>query len=165
MRKNWRNGGESLLKNGTIDFIYLFIYLFISFAPTYNFTQISNNQIKNRITIVAILKEKTHNVLVQKGKAAKRITLYHASSQGCIAGVINIMHGCYTSKKARKKATQFAIFTEQKKRYLQTNLHSHMQTIHSHHYSTVTFSYTFSSVTQSVPLLSSCLRSHTYSHT
>ena len=23
--------------------IYLFIYLFISFAPTYNFTQISNN--------------------------------------------------------------------------------------------------------------------------
>ena len=120
------------------------------------------------ITIVAILKEKTHNVLVQIGKAAKRITLYHASSQGCMARVINIMHGCYTSKKAkkkRKKATQFAIFTEQKKRYLHTNSHSHMHTIHSHHYSTVTFSYTFSSVTQSVPLLSSCLRSHTYRHT
>ena len=55
------------------------------------------------MTIAAILKETTHNVLAQIGKAAKRITLYHASSQGCRAGVINIMHGCYTSKKAKKK--------------------------------------------------------------
>ena len=71
------------------------------------------------MAIVAILKKTTHNVLAQIGKAAKRKTLYHASSQNCMAGVINIMHGCYTSmkakKKKRKKASQFAIFTEQKK--------------------------------------------------
>ena len=83
------------------------------------------------------------------------LTLYHASSQGCMAGVANIIHGCYTLKKAKKekKTTQFAIFTEQKKqnRYLQTNSHSHMHTIHSLHYSAVTFSHTISSVTQQLP--------------
>ena len=88
------------------------------------------------MTIVAILKETTHNVLAQIGKAAKRITLYHASSQGCMAGVINIMHGCYTSKKAKKKekkATQIAIFTEQKKRgiYKQTRTHTCIQSTHT----------------------------------
>ena len=115
------------------------------------------------MTIVAILKETTHNVLAQIGKAAKRITLYHASSQGCMAEVINIMHGCYTSKKAKKKKKSISIcniYRAKKKRYLQTNSHSHMHTIHSHHYSAVTFSYTFNSATQSVPLHSSCLQSH-----
>ena len=98
--------------------------------------------------------------MVQIGKAAKRITLYHASSQGCMAGVINIMHGCYTSKKAkkkRKKATQFAIFTEQKKEVFTNKfaltyaynpltplLNSHLQ-LH------IQFSHTISSVTQQLP--------------
>ena len=99
------------------------------------------------MTIVAILKETTHNVLAQIGKAAKRITLYHASSQGCMAGVINIMHGCYTSKKAkkkRKKATQFAIFTEQKKKKKKEVFTNKLALTHAYN--------PLSSVTQSVPL-------------
>ena len=112
------------------------------------------------MTIVAILKETTHNVLAQIGKAAKRITLYHASSQGGMAGVINIMHGCYTSKKAkkkkRKKATQFAIFTEQKKqKEVFTNklalTHAYnllTPLLSSHLQSHIQFSHTISSVTQ-----------------
>ena len=110
------------------------------------------------MTIVAILKETIHNVLAQIGKAAKRITFYHASSQGCMAGVINIMHGCYTSKKAkRKKATQFAIFTEQKKEVFTTKLaltHANnplTPLLSSHLQSHIQFSHTISSVTQHLP--------------
>ena len=109
------------------------------------------------MTIVAILKETTHNVLAQIGKAAKRITLYHASSQGCMAGVINIMHGCYTSKKTKKKATQFAIFTEQKKEVFTNKLaltHAYnplTPLLSSHLQSHIQFSHTISSVTQQLP--------------
>ena len=45
------------------------------------------------------------------------------------------MHGCYTSNKAKKKeknATQFAIFTEQKKGiYKQTRTHTFIQSTHT----------------------------------
>ena len=113
------------------------------------------------MTIVAIFKETTHNVLAQIEKAGKRIALYHASSQGCMARVINIMHGCYTSKKAkkkRKKATQFAIFTEQKKKEVFTNklalIHAYnplTPLFNSHLQSHIQFSHTISSVTQQLP--------------
>ena len=97
--------------------------------------------------------------MVQKGKAAKRITLYHASSQGCIAGVNNIMHGCYTSKKARKKKKSNSICNIYRaKKEVFTNkfalthadnpltplLNSHLQ-LH------IQFSHTISSVTQQLP--------------
>ena len=69
--------------------------------------------IRSNITIVANSIEK-NNILVQI-EATKRITFYHASSQCSMAGVVSIMHCCYTSKKTnRKKVTEFAIFTEQK---------------------------------------------------
>ena len=58
-------------------------------------------------------------------------------------------------RKKEKKQINLQYLQSKKKRYLQTNLHSHMHTIHSHHYSAVTFCHTLSSVTQSVPLLSS----------
>ena len=106
--------------------------------------------------------------MVQIGKAAKRITLYHASSQGCMAGVINIMHGCYTSKKAKKKekkATQFAIFTEQKKevftnKFALTHAYNPLTPLlNSHLQLHIQFSHTISSVTQQLPSVT-YLQSH-----
>ena len=95
--------------------------------------------------------------MVQIGKAAKRVTLYHASSQGCMAGVINIMHGCYISKKAKKKSYSISNIYRAKKEVLTNKfalthaynpltplLNSHLQ-LH------IQFSHTISSVTQQLP--------------
>ena len=45
-----------------------------------------------------------NTILEQIGKAAKRITPYHASVQGSMAGVNKIIHGYYTSKKTKRKS-------------------------------------------------------------
>ena len=112
------------------------------------------------MTIVAIFKETTHNVLAQIGKAGKRITLYHASSQGCMARVINIMHGCYTSKKAKKKEKKQLNLQclRSKKKEVFTNklalIHAYnplTPLFNSHLQSHIQFSHTISSVTQQLP--------------
>ena len=71
-----------------------------------------------------------------------------------MAGVIKIVHGCYTSKKAKKKGTQFAIFTEQKKevfanKFALTHAYNPVTPLLSSHLqSHIQFSHTISSVTQ-----------------
>ena len=77
-----------------------------------------------------------------------------------MAGAINIMHGCCTSKKAkkkRKKATQFEIFKEQKKevftnKFALTHAYNPLTPLLSSHLqSHIQFSYTISFVTQQLP--------------
>ena len=64
--------------------------------------------------------------MAQIGEVAKRITLNHASSQGSIAGVINTMHSCNTSKKTKqKKQLNLRYFQSKNKRYFQTDSHTH----------------------------------------
>ena len=99
--------------------------------------------------------------MVQIGKAAKRITLYHASSQGCMAGVINIIYGCYTSKKAKKKRKKsnsiFNIYRAKKKevftnKFALTHAYNPLTPLlNSHLQLHIQFSHTISSITQQLP--------------
>ena len=118
------------------------------------------------MTIVAILKETTHNVLAQCRKSSKtnnvisciKSRLYGRSYQ-YHAWLLLLKE---SEKKTEKKQLNLQ-YLQRKKRgfYKQTRTHTCIQSTHiiTQQSPSVTHS-RFSSVTQSVPLHSSCLQSH-----
>ena len=63
----------------------------------------SNNYCKSKVTLHLKPIQQKNNILAQIDKAAKRTPLCHASSQGSMAEVINIMHDCYILEKTKRK--------------------------------------------------------------
>ena len=86
-------------------------------ALTYDFNQMSCNYVRRSIAVAANSIEKQY-FMAQTREAALRITLYHASSQGSMAGVINTMHCCNTPLR-KQKTKHFDL-----QRWAKRNLHN-----------------------------------------